>query len=138
MKWDNTDLKVGVLVFGALILGVLSFMWVGQVWGRNVAPLYTDLKDVAGVGAESRSCLTGSNGGGVSDLSPRVGADGQLAFRVRMDIVWKLDNDSEMPLKQGLRARVVPPALDIGRGSIVLDMNPQVGALALQPGDVIP
>jgi ABC-type transporter Mla subunit MlaD len=138
MKWDNTDLKVGVLVFGALILGVLSFMWVGQVWGRNVAPLYTDLKDVAGIGPESPIVLNGFNVGRVSDVEPRVGADGQLVFRVRMDIVWKLDNDSEMPLKQGLRARVVPPALDIGRGSIVLEMSPQVNAVALKPGDVIP
>ena len=138
MKWDNTDLRVGLLVFVALILAGVSFMWVGQVWGRNVAPLYTDVADVQGIGAESPVFLNGFNVGRVSDVEPRVGSEGQLLFRVRMDIVWKLDNDAEMPLRQGLRARVVPPALDIGRGSIVLEMNSQPNAVALNPGDVIP
>src|SRR5687767_5571639 len=123
MKWDNTDLRVGMLVFGALILGVVSFMWVGQVWGRNVAPLYTDVKDVAGIGPESPVFLNGFNVGRVVDVEPRVDSTGKLVFRVRMNIVWKLDNESEMPLKEGMRARVVPPALDIGRGSIVLEMS---------------
>jgi len=138
MKWDNTDLRVGLLVFVALILAGVSFMWVGQVWGRNVAPLYTDVTDVQGIGAESPIFLNGFNVGRVSDVEPRVDGTGQLVFRVRMDIVWKLDNDAEMPLKQGLRARVVPPALDIGRGSIVLEMHTMPNAVALKPGDVIP
>lgn len=138
MKWDNTDLRVGLLVFFALILGVVSFMWVGQVWGRNVAPLYTDVDDVQGIGVESPIILNGFNVGRVSDVEPRIGVNGQLLFRVRMDIVWRLDNDAEMPLKRGLKARVVPPALDIGRGSIVLVMDAQPNAPSLKPGDVVP
>src|SRR6185503_19404413 len=137
MKWDNTDLRVGLLVFVALILAGVSFMWVGQVWGRNVAPLYTDVADVQGIQAESPIFLNGFNVGRVTDVAPRVDSTG-LVFRVRMDIVWRLDNDAEMPLKRGLRARVVPPALDIGRGSIVLEMHPEPNAVALKPGDVIP
>jgi ABC-type transporter Mla subunit MlaD len=139
MKWDNTDLRVGVLVIGVLVIAVVAVLWAGQVWGgRNVAPLYTDVADVQGIAQESPVFLNGFNVGRVSDVSPRIAADGQLVFRVRMHIIWKLDNDAEMPLKQGLRARVVPPALDIGRGSIVLEMTPQRTAVALRPGDVVP
>ncbi len=139
MKWDSTDLKVGLMVFGAFVVAVVSFLWVGKQWGRSVAPLYTDVADVQGIGAESPVFLNGFNVGRVSNVRPRVGPEGQLLFRVRMDIMWKLDDKSPMPLKEGLRARVVPPALDIGRGSIVLEMK-QTGAtqLALKPGDVVP
>lgn len=136
MKWDNTDLKVGLLVLFALFIGVASFMWVGQKWRRDVAPLYTDVADVQGLGVESPVFLGGFNVGRVSDVRPRVGPDGQLLFRVRMDVLWKLDS-APMPLNQGLRARVVPPALDIGRGSIVLE-TPTVSSVVLKPGDVIP
>jgi ABC-type transporter Mla subunit MlaD len=136
MKWDNTDLRVGLMVLGALIVGVASFLWVGQQWRRNVAPLYTDVADVQGLGVESPVFLGGFNVGRVTDVRPRVGPDGQLLFRVRMDVLWKLDS-APMPLNQGLRARVVPPALDIGRGSIVLE-TPKVSSVVLKPGDVIP
>lgn len=136
MKWDNTDLRVGLMVLGALLLGVVSFLWVGQLWRRNVAPLYTDVADVQGLAVESPVFLGGFNIGRVSDVRPRVGPDGQLLFRVRMDLLWKLDS-APMPLNQGLRARVVPPALDIGRGSIVLE-TPLVSSVVLKPGDVIP
>ena len=136
MKWDNTDLRVGLMVIGALFVGVASFLWVGQQWRRDVAPLYTDVADVQGLGVESPVFLGGFNVGRVTDVRPRVGPDGQLLFRVRMDVLWKLDS-APMPLNQGLRARVVPPALDIGRGSIVLE-TPKVSSVVLKPGDVIP
>ena len=138
MKWDNTDLRVGMMVIGALLLGVVSFLWVGQSFGRNVAPLYTDVTDVQGIGAESQVFLNGFNVGRVSEVEPRIGPDGSLLFRVRMNIIWALDSDAKMPLKQGMRARVVPPALDIGRGTIVLEPSAQVSAADLRPGDVIP
>ena len=137
MKWDNTDLRVGFMVFGALLLAVASFVWIGKRWGRDVAPLYTDVADVQGLGAESPVFMNGFNVGRVTDVQPRVGESGQLSFRVRMDVTWRLENRSAMPLFQGLRARVVPPALDIGRGSIVLEPSAKPGA-ALQPGAVIP
>jgi ABC-type transporter Mla subunit MlaD len=137
MKWDNTDLKVGLMVIGALVVGVVSFLWVGQSFGRSVAPLYTDVTDVQGIGAQSQVFLNGFNVGRVRDVHPRMGADGALLFRVRMDIAWALD-DSKLPLKQGMRARVVPPALDIGRGTIVLETTTHPNAADLKPGDVIP
>jgi len=137
MKWDNTDLRVGLMVFGALVLGIVSFVWVGRQWGRNVAPLYTDVSDVQGIGAESQVFLNGYSVGRVSEVRPHLGKDGQLLFRIRMDIVWKLEDGGRMPLDSSLRARVVPPALDIGRGTIVLEANGHRGA-ALKPGDVVP
>jgi ABC-type transporter Mla subunit MlaD len=54
-----------------------------------------------------------------------------------MDVVWRLDDGGRMPLDAGLRARVVPPALDIGRGTIVLETNGHRG-VPLKPGDVVP
>lgn len=139
MKWDNTDLKVGLLVVGALVVGVFSFMWVGQSFQRNVAPLYTDVADVQGIGTESPVFLNGFNVGRVTEVHPIV-VDGQLMFRLRMDVIWRLDDNAPMPMPKGLRARVVPPALDIGRGSIVLEMpaSHTAGAIALKPGDVVP
>src|SRR5438477_8310898 len=136
MKWDNTDLKVGLLVVGGLIVAVVSFLWVGQLWRRNVAPLYTDVADVEGISKESPVFLNGFSVGRVSEVLPHVTPDGQLLFRLRMDIAWRLDNDAAIPLHEGLRARVVPPALDIGRGTIVLE-NPSAGR-PLKPGDVVP
>jgi ABC-type transporter Mla subunit MlaD len=137
MKWDNTDLRVGLMVFGALVLGIVSVIWIGRRWGRNVAPLYTDVADVQGIGAESPVFLNGFTVGRVTQLRPHVGTSGQLLFRVRMDIIWQLEDKAAMPLYAGLRARVVPPALDIGRGSIVLETNAHRG-IPLKPGDVIP
>lgn len=139
MKWDNTDLKVGFLVLGALLVGVASFIWVGRIGRQHVAPLYTDVSDVQGIGPESQIFLNGFNVGRVSEVRPRVGDDGQLQFRVRMDILWRLDDEAPMPLHRGLRARIQPPTLDIGRGSIVLEMPDDGGAkIALVPGAVVP
>lgn len=137
MKWDNTDLRVGLMVIGALLLGVVAFVWVGQGFGRGVAPLYTDVADVQGIGDDSPIFLNGFNVGRVSDVRPLLGPGGQLLFRVRMDVAWRLEGDVALPLHEGLRARVVPPALDIGRGTIVLEPGAARGA-PLKPGDVIP
>lgn len=137
MKWDNTDLRVGLMVFGGLLLGAASFVWIGKRWGRDVAPLYTDVADVQGIGAESQIFLNGFNVGRVTDVSPRVAENGKLTFRVRMDVVWRLADKSPMPLYEGLRARVVPPALDIGRGTIVLEPAKNPGKM-LVPEAVIP
>lgn len=138
MKWDTTDLRVGLMVFGALLLGIVSFVWVGRQWRRNVAPLYTDVVDVEGIGPESPVFLNGFNIGRVTEVRPHVEKQ-QLLFRVRMDIVWRLDDNAPMPLREGLRARVVPPALDIGRGTIVLEANGGgIGGASLKPGDLVP
>lgn len=138
MKWDNTDLRVGLMVIGALLVGVVSFLWVGRSFGRNVAPLYTDVADVQGIGAESQVFLNGFNVGRVREVRPRIGSDGALLFRVRMDIIWALDGNARIPLKKGMHARIVPPALDIGRGTIVLESSAQLANEELKPGDVIP
>src|SRR5438034_7784164 len=98
MKWDNTDLRVGLMVFGALILGVVSFVWIGRLFGRNVAPLYTDVTDVQGIGPESPVFLNGFNVGRVSQVRPHLGENGEMLFRVRMNIVWKLEDNSSIPL----------------------------------------
>ena len=138
MKWDNTDLRVGLMVLGALLIGLVSFLWVGRSFGRNVAPLYTDVADVQGIGAESQVVLNGFNVGRVREVRPRIGSDGALLFRVRMDIIWALDGNARIPLKKGMHARIVPPALDIGRGTIVLESSAQLANEELKPGDVIP
>jgi ABC-type transporter Mla subunit MlaD len=137
MKWDNTDLRVGAMILGALILGLVSFVWIGRTLPQNVSPLYTDVADVQGIGAESQIFLNGYNIGRVSQVRPHLGPNGELLFRVRMDVQWKLDDGSPMPLREGLRAKVVPPALDIGRGTIVLEPAEGNNHVALKPGQVI-
>jgi len=82
--------------------------------------------------------FNGFNVGRVTEVRPHVASDGELLFRVRMDILWRLDDGAPMPLRAGLRARVVPPALDIGRGSIVLEPSHTLNAMRLKPGDLVP
>src|SRR3954463_16625963 len=108
MKWGNTELRGGLVGVGAAFLGIRTFMWVGQHFRRNVAPLYTDVADVQGIGVESPIFLNGFNVGRVSQVRPHVSTNGELLFRVRMDILWRLDDGSPMPLRDGLTARVVP------------------------------
>ena len=38
MKWDNNDLKVGLLVFGVIAIVAVSFLWINKLWARDVAP----------------------------------------------------------------------------------------------------
>jgi ABC-type transporter Mla subunit MlaD len=137
MKWEQSDKRVGLLVVGGLVLAVASFLWIGRLWDRDVDTLYTDVNAVQGIGAESPIFLNGFNVGRVSDVQPRLDANGRLLFRVKMDVVWKLADGSLMPLKEGLQAKVVPPALDIGRGTIELVSGPNEGK-PLVPGAVIP
>jgi ABC-type transporter Mla subunit MlaD len=138
MKWEQNDRRVGLLVVGGLLLAVASFLWIGRLWDRDVAPLYTDVDAVQGIGPESPIFLNGFNVGRVRDVQPRLGANGQLLFRVRMEVVWLLADGDTMPLKEGLQAKVVPPALDIGRGTIELMPGPNDNASMLKPGAVIP
>lgn len=137
MKWEQSDKRVGLLVVGGLLLTVASFMWIGRLWDRDVAPLYTDVDAVQGIAAESPIFLNGFNVGRVRDVQPRLGSNGQLLFRVRMEVVWRLADGDTMPLNEGLQAKVVPPALDIGRGTIELVAGPTDGK-RLKPGAVIP
>jgi ABC-type transporter Mla subunit MlaD len=137
VKWDNTDLRVGMLAIVGMLLAVASFLWIGRLWSRDVDTLYTDVSAVQGIGAESPIFLNGFNVGRVSTVTPRVDGNGQLLFRVKMDVVWRLQDGSPMPLNEGLQAKVVPPALDIGRGSIELLVAASEGK-PLVPGAVIP
>jgi ABC-type transporter Mla subunit MlaD len=137
MKWERNDRWVGLLLVGGVLLAFASFLWIGRLWDRDVAPLYTDVDAVQGIAAESQIFLNGFNVGRVSDVTPRLDANGRLLFRVKMDVVWRLADGSPMPLKEGLQAKVVPPALDIGRGIIELVAGPNEGK-TLSPGAVIP
>jgi ABC-type transporter Mla subunit MlaD len=137
MKWDNTDLRVGLLVFGGVLLGAASFVWIGQRWGRDRAPLYTDVASVEGIGAESQIYLNGYEVGRVTEVEPRLSETGRLVFRIRMDVTWRLTDEAEMPLHEGLKARVEPPALGVGRGTIVLVPAANPGKRLVE-GAVIP
>jgi ABC-type transporter Mla subunit MlaD len=137
MKWEDRDFRVGALFLGALALAIVSVLWIGRLWSRDVAPLYTDVAAVQGIGPESPIFLNGFDVGRVKNVTPKVDANGQLLFRVRMDVVWRLADKSPMPYKEGLQAKVVPPALDIGRGSIELLQTTSDGK-SLAPGAVIP
>ena len=55
MKWDNNDLKVGLLVFGVIVIAAVSFLWINKLWARDVAPLYTEVAAVQGIGVGVRS-----------------------------------------------------------------------------------
>ena len=95
MKWDNTDLRVGLMVFGALVLGTVSFVWVGRQWGRNVAPLYTDVSDVQGIGADEQPELrAGMAHAQLLERLHRVARAGSVLFQL-FDVKGRLPGDGQ-------------------------------------------
>ena len=136
MKWESSDLTVGAVVVlaSAILLG--SFLWLSPAVAGRTYPLFTEFDRIDGVNAQSNVMLRGYTVGRVGAIEPRMTADGDLRFRVRMEIESELASGDTLLLPEGTTARLVPPPV-IGAGFILLE-TPDRRTGTLEPGSTIP
>lgn len=136
MKWESSDFTVGAVVLAAAVILLGSFLWLSPAVAGNTYPLYTEFGRIDGVADQSNVMLRGYTVGRVAAIEPRMTADGDLRFRVRMNIESRLASGDSLLLPSGTTARLVPPPV-IGTGYILLE-TPDRRGQALEPGSTIP
>ncbi|MFW6331190.1 MAG: MlaD family protein, partial [Gemmatimonadota bacterium] len=135
MKWESSDLTVGVVVLTASIILLGSFLWLSPAVSGRTYPLYTEFDRIDGVAGQADVILRGYAVGRVGAIEPRL-AGGDLRFRVRLDIDSELGDGDSLRLPRGTTARLVPPPV-IGAGYILLE-TPAAGGDPIPPGSTIP
>ena len=138
MKWERSDLGVGLAVVGAIVVLVGTLLWLSPAVSRDTYPLETEFNQIGGIAEQAPVYLRGFEVGRVAGIEPRLGDDGNLVFRVRMNIQALVGSGDSLLLPVGTVARLVPPPV-IGSGFITLDLPPDGGRGAfLEPGAFIP
>lgn len=136
MKWEAADLRVGLVVLGAVAILLATAIWLSPTITDRSKPLYTEYDRIDGIAEQASVMLNGYAIGRVADIEPVIRSDSSLAFRVRMQIRWTLSNGAAIPLRDGTKARLVTP-FPIGAGYINLEA-PAAGGRRLQPGAFVP
>lgn len=136
MKWESSDFAVGAVVVAASLIILGSFLWLSPAGADRTYPLYTEFDRIDGIGSQANVVLRGYNVGSVGAIQPQISPDGNLHFRVRMDIQARLASGDSLRLPVGTTARLMPPPV-IGAGFIVLE-PPAGGGPPLDPGSTIP
>ena len=138
MKWERSDLGVGLAVVGAIVVLAGTLLWLSPATSRDTYVLETDFTQIGGIAEQNPVYLNGFEVGRVGDIAPVMNPNGELEFVVRMNIQAMLDSGDSLLLPVGTIARLVPPAV-VGGGSIVLVMPPDAqGRGLLRPGSRIP
>jgi len=138
MKWERSDLGVGLAVVGAIAVLAGTLLWLSPATSRDTYVLETDFTQIGGIAEQNPVYLNGFEVGRVGDIAPVMNPNGELEFVVRMNIQAMLDSGDSLLLPVGTIARLVPPAV-VGGGSIILVLPPhgqQRGLL--RPGSRIP
>jgi ABC-type transporter Mla subunit MlaD len=133
MKWERSDLTVGLVIVTAALITMGSFAWLSTT--TNAYPLYTEFDRIDGIARQGQVMLRGYTVGSVESIAPRMTDDG-LRFRVRLNIHARLASGDSLLLPEGTVARLVPPPV-IGAGMVVLE-PPRDGGPPLAPGSFIP
>ena len=136
MKWEAADLRVGLVVLGAVSILVATAIWLSPTLTDRSKPLYTEYDRIDGIAEQASVMLNGYTIGRVASIEPVIRSDSSLAFRVKMQVRWTLANGAPIPIREGTRARLVTP-FPIGAGFINLEV-PSGGGSRLQPGDIVP
>ncbi len=136
MKWESSDLTVGAVVVLAAVILLGSFLWLSPAVAGRTYPLYTEFDRIDGVNNQSNVLLRGHTVGRVGAIEPRITTDGDLRFRVQLDIDAQLASGDSLLLPQGTTARLVPPPV-IGAGYILLE-TPDRRPGTVEPGSTIP
>ncbi len=138
MKWERSDLGVGLAVVGAIVVLVGTLLWLSPAVSRDTYPLETEFSQIGGIAEQAPVYLRGYEVGRVAGIEPHLGDDGNLAFRVRMNIQALVGSGDSLLLPVGTIARLVPPPV-IGSGFITLEL-PRDGGRGdfLEPGAFIP
>ncbi|HEX6589628.1 MAG TPA: MlaD family protein [Longimicrobiales bacterium] len=138
MKWERSDLGVGLAVVGAIVVLVGTLLWLSPAVSRDTYPLETEFSQIGGIAEQAPVYLRGYEVGRVASIEPHMGGDGNLVFRLRMNIQASVGSGDSLLLPVGTVARLVPPPV-IGSGFITLDLPPDGGAGGfLEPGAFIP
>ena len=136
-RLDKGDIAVGLAALVAVTIAVGAMVWLSAPLRRDTGAgsLYTEFPELAGLSVQDPVVIKGFKIGTVDDITPRVSADGNLVFRIRMSVQWRLADSTRLPLTKGTQA-VLKPALVVGSPSIELDLPPS-GAQRLAPGALI-
>jgi ABC-type transporter Mla subunit MlaD len=137
MKWERTDLAVGVVVIAATVVLVAALLWVSPLTGSRTYELYTEFDRIDGIARQAPVLLHGYPIGRVSSIEPHVRADGRLVFRVQMNVQRELGSGDTLHLPAGTLARLVPPSV-VGTGFLVLEPPAEPGPGVLAAGATIP
>ena len=137
-RLDKGDIAVGLAVLVAVGIAAGAMIWLSAPLRRDpgVGTLYTEFHDLAGLQVQDGVELQGAHIGTVDEIAPHIHPDGQLMFRVRMSIQWRLADSTRLPLTNKTTARL-QPALAVGSPKIVLDLV-SGGGSRIAPGDTIP
>jgi ABC-type transporter Mla subunit MlaD len=138
-RLDRGDIAVGLAVLVALGIAAGAMFWLSAPLRRDTGAgaLYTELPDLAGLAVQAPVSIKGFKIGAVDDITPHLSPMGNLVFRIRMSIQWRLADSTRLPLTTGTRARL-EPALVVGSPAIVLDLPADGGGSRLAPGATIP
>ena len=138
MKWERSDLGVGLAVVGAIVVLVGTLLWLSPAVSRDTYALETEFTEIGGIAEQAPVYLSGYEVGRIADIEPHMGGDGNLTFRVRMNIQASVGSGDSLLLPVGTIARLVPPPV-IGSGFITLELPPEGGRRGfLEPGSRIP
>ena len=123
MKREAGDLRTGILVIGAFVLLVAGVIWGASSSRQDLAPLYAEFPALAGVSTETPVLLNGFRIGQVDAVEPRTDSLGHLTFRVRMLVQWHPGGARAVPYREGMKARLVPPPVEM-LGTALLKLEP--------------
>lgn len=136
MKWESADLTVGSVVLGAALILAVTLVWLSPAVANRTYPLFAEFDRIDGIAERTPVYMRGFEVGRVRSISPHIDEDGELSFRVQLNVYRRLASGDSLRLPAGTRARLMPPPV-IGSASIVLQ-PPLLGGAPLEPGDVIP
>ena len=135
MKWEAADLRVGLLVIAASVVGVGSFVWLSPAVTDNSIQYYADFPSVEGLDPQSKVSVKGFEIGRVSDILATTAEDGSIQFRVRMRLTPSLSGGRPLRIPKGTVALLQPPAF-LGGAAISLEL-PARQQETLPPGSVL-
>lgn len=136
-RLDKGDIAVGLAVLVAVGLAIGAMVWLSAPLRRDTGKgaLYTQFSELQNLAAGGAVELKGFQIGTVDEISPQVSSDGNIVFRVRMTVQWRLADSTRLPLTTNTTAHLQPP-LAVGSTKIVLVL-PQGGGQRLSPGATI-
>ena len=136
-RLDKGDIAVGLAVLVAFALAAGAMVWLSAPLRRDTGAgaLYTEFPELSDLAVSDEVKIKGFKIGTVDEITPRISSDGNLVFRVRMSIQWRLADSARLPLTTGTLAHLEPPPV-VGQPSIVLYLPP-AGGQPLAPGATV-
>ena len=119
-RLDKGDIAVGLAALVAVGIAIAAFVWLSAPLRRDTGAgaLYTEFPELAGLSVQNPVVIKGFKIGQVDDITPHISADGNLVFRIRMSIQWRLADSTQLPLTTATTALLEPaPILGIGTTS---------------------